>query len=134
VRLAGALIADWTPPTSHRLSSLRRPSASASVGLPGLHFVFEIEVPARPCSVGPVVSFSGWPSSCPPSGELSTLTWNHAVAAFVKAAPDLHHYWTQLERLRQVAKVLRPNLCLKHRMSRGRKPALTSSGQRSRGS
>jgi len=29
---------------------------------------------------------------------LNTFTWNHTVAAFVKAAPDLHHYprhnWT----------------------------------------
>jgi hypothetical protein len=23
---------------------------------------------------------------------LNTFTWNHTVAAFVKAAPDLHHY------------------------------------------
>jgi hypothetical protein len=23
---------------------------------------------------------------------LNTFTWNHTVATFVKAAPDLHHY------------------------------------------
>src|SRR5438128_1832728 len=35
---------------------------------------------------------------------------------------------------RHLAKVLRPNLCRKHLISLGRKPACTSSGQRSRGS
>ena len=38
------------------------------------------------------MSFSGWPSSWSSLwlGEIST--WNHTVAAFVKAVPDLHHY------------------------------------------